>query len=159
MEDRLTSWPGVYRDDDGHLVGIWGLAAEAVSEHRVAAVGGGSAWAWCALDPLFILPAIGATAEVTSRCPTRGADIRLTVAPTLITSLEPSSSVVSFLVPDHPFAADVRETFCHFVNFFSSPAAADEWVTAHPDTFWVPVEDAAEVGRRLARQTLASAWG
>lgn len=107
---------------------------------------------WCALDPLFIVPLLGAPAVVTSTCPTTGEPIRLRVTATGVQALEPASTVVSLLVPDGPFDADVRQTFCHFVHFFASPAAADAWVAANPGGFWLPVADAAEVGRRLAAE-------
>jgi hypothetical protein len=57
---------------------------------------------------------------------------------------------VSFLIPDGPFDADFRQTFCHFVHFFASPAAADAWVAPRPGSFWLPVADAVRVGRGLA---------
>jgi hypothetical protein len=32
---RLESWPGVYRDSEGRLVGLWDMAVEAVSDHEL----------------------------------------------------------------------------------------------------------------------------
>src|SRR3989442_1048188 len=71
--------------------------------------------------------------------------------------LSAGAAVVSFLLPDGPFDDDVRQAFCHFVHFFASPAAADAWTAQHPGTFWLPVADAAQVGRRLAARAFAAA--
>lgn len=148
VEARLEAWPGVYRDDTGRLAGFWGLATEAVTGERVE-FDGVSGWAWCAFDPLFIAPLLGAEARVDSACPQSGEPVRLVVTPEGVRDLEPAEAVVSFLLPDGPFDADVRATFCHFVHFLASPAAGDAWTAEHPGTFWVPVADAFEVARRL----------
>ena len=151
VEVRFGSWPGgVYLDDDARLVGLWGMAVEAVSSHELRVDGKQPVWMWCALDPLFIVPLLAADAQVTATCPTTGALIRLRVGSEGVEGLEPASAVVSFLIPDGPFDDDVRQTFCHFVHFFASPAAADAWIATHPGSFWLPVTDAAEIGRRLA---------
>ena len=147
---RLQSWPGVFLNRDGHVVGLWGMAAEAVSAHKLRLAGHDPVWTWCALDPLFIVPLLGDAAEVSSTCPTTGGPIQLRIGVDGALAAEPASTVVSFIMPDGPFDADVRQSFCHFVHFFASPAAADQWVAQHAGTFWVPVGNAAEVGRRLA---------
>jgi len=152
VERRFASWPGVYLDGAGRLVGLWGIATEAVSEHRLDIDGQGTVWTWCAFDPLFLVPILGARGRVDSRCPTTAQPVKLTVDADGIRGVAPESAVVSFLLPDGPFDAEVRQTFCHFVHFFNSPAAADSWTADHPGTFWLSVADAAEVGRRLARE-------
>jgi alkylmercury lyase len=152
VDARLRSWPGVYLDGSGRLVGLWGMAAEAVSQHVARLAGHGTVWMWCALDPLFIVPLLGEDATVNSTCPTTGDPIRLRVNATGVVTVEPVSMVVSLLLPDGPFDDNIRQTFCHFVHFFASPAAADDWITHHPGTFWLAMTDAAELGRRLARR-------
>jgi alkylmercury lyase len=126
------------------------MAVEAVSPHAARIADQGAVWMWCALDPLFIVPLLGADAAVSSTCPTSGDPVRLTVTATGVATVEPATTVVSLLMPDCPFDDAVRQTFCHFVHFFASPAAADGRTAQHPGTFWLPVTDAAEVGRRLA---------
>jgi len=150
VDSRLRSWPGVFVDGDGAVVGLWGMAAEAVSAHRLRVDGRDPVWMWCALDPLFIVPLLGDAAEVSSICPTTGGPIHVRIGGDGAVAVEPASTVVSFVVPDGPFDADVRHSFCHFVHLFASPAAADRWVAEHAGTFWVPLSDAAQVGRRLA---------
>jgi alkylmercury lyase len=156
VDARLRSWPGVYLDGGGRLVGLWGMAAEAVSQHVARIAGHGTVWMWCALDPLFIVPLLGEDATVNSTCPTTGDPIRLRVNATGVVTVEPVSMVVSLLLPDGPFDDNIRQTFCHFVHFFASPAAADDWITYHPGTFWLAMTDAAEVGRRLARRAFSA---
>ena len=159
VEARLRSWPGgAYLDGDGRLVGLWGMAVEAVSPHQARIGGRAPVWMWCALDPLFIVPVLGSPGtEVTSTSPTTGEPIRVRVGPDGVSAVEPAGAVVSFLLPDGPFDDDVRQAFCHFVHFFESPAAADEWTAQHPGTFWLPVADAAEVGRLLAARAFGAA--
>ena len=150
VDASLRSSPGVYLDGDGLLIGVWGMAVGDVSSHRARFADRAEVWMWCALDPLFIAPLLGEVVAIRSTCPTTGEPIRLSVDGGRVGDVHPAETVVSFLLPDGPFDAEVRQTFCHFVHFFASPAAAVAWVRGHPGTFWVPVADAAEVGRRLA---------
>ena len=148
----LTSWPAVYLDAEGRVVGLGGIAVEAVSPHVLRIDGCEPTWMWCALDPLFIVPLLSVDSAVTSTCPTTGAAITLRLGSNGGVESEPASVVMSLLVPDGPLGADVRETFCHFVHFFASPAAAEAWVAEHPGTFWLPLAEAAHLGHRLALQ-------
>jgi alkylmercury lyase len=160
VEARLAGWPGgAYLDEAGRLVGLWGLALQDVMPHWAMLTGGAKVWFWCALDPLFILPALGWSAEVHSVCAVTSEAIGVRVTPERVTALEPASTVVSFLMPDKEFTDDVRASFCHFVSFFASPDAADDWTAKHPGTFWVPLADAGEVGRRLAARAFAEPAG
>ncbi len=148
VEAQLDAWPAVFRNYDGAVVGFWGLTSEALTDHRMQFDRAGTAWTWCSYDTLFIAPLLDTTAHVTSRCPITGTTVRLTVSPHGVSSLEPDTAVVSLLLPDKPFDDNVRQTLCHYVHFFASPAAADEWTRAHPGTFSLPVADAFEVARR-----------
>jgi alkylmercury lyase len=149
LGDRLRRWPGVLFDDAGRVVGFWGVATEETA-HRVE-MDGTVTWAWCALDPLFIVPLVGGGARVSSRCPVTGEAVSLTISPDAVAEVDPVGAVVSFLAPDRPFEADVRVTFCHYVLFFTSREAGERWTGDHPGTFLVSVEEAAEIGRRIAR--------
>jgi alkylmercury lyase len=157
---RLDDWPGgAYRDHAGRLEGLWGLAVRDVMPHWAMLTSAATVWFWCALDPLFILPALGSSAEVHSACPVTHEAVRVRVTPEEVAALEPASTVVSFLMPEKEFTEDVRASFCHFVSFFASPDAADEWVAQHPGTFWLPLGDAGEVGRRLAARAFPKRAG
>jgi hypothetical protein len=107
---------------EGELEGMGGCGARSTPVHHA-----GAGFARCGGD-------------VTS--PTTGGPIRLRIGPDGVSGVEPASAVVSILLPDGPFDDDVRQSFCHLVHFFGSPAAADAWTAQHPGTFWLPVADA-----------------
>ena len=155
--ERLHGWPGVFFDGDGRVVGFWGVATEEMS-HRVE-IGDAATWAWCAFDPLFIMPLVGRTARVSSQCPVTGETVSLTVTPDAVVQVHPADATVSFLTPDRRFDADVRVTFCHYVLFFASRDAGERWTADHPGTFLLSVQEAAEVGRRTARAVFAHVPG
>ena len=160
VKARLEGWPGgAYLDEAGRLEGLWGLAVQDVMAHWATLTGGAKVWFWCALDPMFILPALGIAGEVQSVCPTTHQAIRVRVTPAAVAAVEPASTAVSFLLPEDEFTDEVRASFCHFVSFFASPGAADEWTAKHPGTFWVPLADAGEVGRRLAARAFSGLAG
>lgn len=149
VEERLDAWPAVFRNDEGAVVGFWGLATEAVTDHQIELDGIGTAWTWCSYDTLFITHLLGVTARVTSRCPTTGDQIRVAVSPDGVADVEPADAVVSLLTPDKPFDDNVRQTLCHYILFFASPNAAARWTERNPGTFSMPVADAFEVARRM----------
>jgi alkylmercury lyase len=159
VKARLATWPMVYLDPDGRLVGLMGLSSQRVSEHRVEIDRLGVAWAWCALDPLFIIPVLATTGRVTSKCPVTAETIRFTLGPDGINDLTPNSAVVSALLPDTAFDHNAIQTFCHFVHFFASPAAANQWTADQPNTFMIHASQAAIVGRTLAHAAFPTAAG
>jgi hypothetical protein len=147
---RLATWPMVYLDDRGRLVGLMGLSSQKASEHRVEIAGLRASWAWCALDPMFIVPVLGASARVTSKCPVNGDTIEFNLGSDGVRDLTPASTVVSSLVPDREFDENVVQTFCHFVHYFASTSVADRWTAEHPGTFTVTAADADRIGHALA---------
>lgn len=149
VEDRLSSWPAVYRTEAGDVVGFGGLSCQPASQHRVRLSGLGEAWTWCALDPLVLARLLGSRIDVTSSCPTTGETIELSVTPHGVTGLKPGGAVLSLLTPERRFDDDVRQTFCHYVHLFVSPDAARNWTTRHPGTFSISVTDAFEVARSV----------
>ena len=141
--DRL---PMESRDEQQRVIAFMGLSVVETGEHRIH-LDGRTLSAWCAWDTLFLPELIGATAQVSSRCPTTGSQISLSVTPDGPIDLQPAEAVVSFLVPDGEFDATVIQSFCHFVHFFASPTAAATWTAEHPDTFTLSVRDAYELGQ------------
>ena len=85
---------------------------------------------------------------MTSACPVTGEPITLTVTPYGITETSHPEAVVSFLMPDGPFDAGVIESFCHYVHFFASRQAGEQWATGHPGTFLVTLGEAADLAAR-----------
>jgi alkylmercury lyase len=147
--DRL-----VYRDDRGRVVGFGGLAVRdlAKSPHRLK-LDGRELHAWCAGDALFLPLVLDREVPVESRCPTTGERISLTVSPESFADVEPAGAALSFLTPETLAAradagGDVIVSFCHFVHFFASEAAADAWIAEHPGTTRISIADGFEIGRR-----------
>ncbi len=147
VEQALGGWPGVFRGEDGNVIGFWGLAVPEMA-HRFHAQGGKPIYAWCALDPFLIVPVIQRTARVESTDPVTAQPITMTVTPDGVEDLSPASAVVSLLAPDKPFDRDVIQTFCHFVLNFASRESAHQWASGREHIVVFPVTDAFEVGRR-----------
>src|SRR5712692_2019364 len=141
----LKGWPGVFWDDEGRVVGFWGLAIPEM-DHRFHAENGKPMYAWCALDPFLIVPVIGRSARVESKDPVTGESITMTVTPQGIKELSPTTAVVSFLAPNKPFDFDVIESFCNFVLNFASRESAERWAAGRDGIVLLPTAEAFEVG-------------
>jgi alkylmercury lyase len=147
--DLLGTWPGVYLDEEGRVVGFWGLAINKLSPTHRLEVAGRELFAWCAWDTLFLPGVLGATASVRSVCPTTGEIISLLVSPERVQHSSHPDATVSFLLPERDFDADVIQSFCHFVHLFASHEAGEAWTASHPGTFLLSLDDAFELGRRV----------
>jgi alkylmercury lyase len=141
VSNILSQWSGVFYDDDGRIVGYWGLALPEMA-HRFT-VNGQTLYTWCAWDSLFIPQILGKTTRVESTCPVTGDKIRLTVAPEGVTELDPVGTVMSFVRPE---AGKIRENvvlnFCHFVHFFSSAEAGSQWISENKGNFILSIDEA-----------------
>jgi alkylmercury lyase len=154
VERTLQSWPAVYRDEQGRVIGLWGLALSEM-HHRLR-VDGADVFAWCAWDPLFLALVVGAM-DVATDDPVTGETIAYRIsADGTIGGLTHPDAVLSFLRPDQPWADDVMATFCDFVLQFTGADSARQWISAHPGTFAVGLADAAELARRHAVHTFGS---
>ncbi|HEU4913600.1 MAG TPA: organomercurial lyase [Actinomycetes bacterium] len=156
-EERLATWPGVFRDERGDVVGFWGIAVPEM-DHRLRVGDGPGVHAWCAWDPMFLAPIVG-DAEVETHDPVTGETIRYRVGDDGIHDLSHHGSVVSFLSPDGTWDADIVTSFCHYVRHFTSAATGENWVAEHPGTFLLTVHEAAELGRRHAGRLRGDAAG
>lgn len=137
---------------EGNVVGF-GLSLQP-TQHQFR-LGEKSLYTWCALDTLLFPAVLNHTAHVTSPCPATGKEIRLTVTPTGIERLEPSSAVVSIRLPGaETDLCCVRGSICLQGYFFAERAVASAWPGLHPQAILLPVEEAAELGRNLAPQLL-----
>ena len=154
-EQVLRSWPAVFWDDQDRVTGFWGLAL-AEMPHRIRRAGTGL-YAWCAWDPLFLALVIG-DLEVATADPVTGQAITYRISGDgAITGASHPDAVLSFLRPDQPWDDDVMTTFCHYVLHFTGPATAAQWTAAHPGTFVISLQDAAELARRHVARTFAGA--
>ncbi len=138
-------------DDDGNIVGIFGLSQKS-NPHRFE-VKGHTLSTWCAWDALFLPAMLKQTAEVESSCPATKQTIRLTITPEKVEKVEPSHAVVSIVVPEATkrgleSVEEVWMIFCVIVHFFSSPGAASEWISGrNQDIRILSVEESYQLGR------------
>lgn len=152
VERILGSWPGVFRDPDGNVIGFWGLAIGPLDPEHNIEIDGRTLWAWCAWDTLFLPDILGKEAHISSTDPQTGDRVRLTVGPDGVSKRSHQEAVLSFLVPDRPFSEkDVVSEFCHFIHFFSSRGSAERWTTEHPGTIVLSLEGGFELGRMRNR--------
>ena len=129
VKSITDEWAGIYYNEDGKIIGYWGLAVEKMG-HRFK-LGEKTLYTWCAWDTLFIPQIIGKTANVESRDPVTKETISLTVTPDSgISDIEPNDAVISFMIPNtEEVRSDVIKSFCHYVHFFESRKSAEEWIS------------------------------
>jgi len=115
---------------------------------------------WFGLDPFLITPLLEGGARVRSTDPVTGAPISLTITADGIRDLMPPTTVVSLLIPDYPFDADIVHSFCHYAHFFGSPRSGHEWTREHPGTFLLDIDQTNAVARAtwpaMVRDALAT---
>jgi alkylmercury lyase len=155
----LDGWPAVFTDSRGRITGFWGLAITELSPAHRYESGGQVLYAWCAWDTLFLPARLGQPACVTSACPVTGELIELTVTPEGISGTSHPEAVVSFLAPGGPFDSGVIESFCHFVHFFASRQAGEQWAAGHPGTFLLTLGEAAGLAARANQRLFPDALG
>lgn len=142
-------------DPEGRIVG-WGLTL--VPTPHQFHLGEQTLYTWCALDALMLPALLGRTAHAVSTCPVTGKTVNLTVTPTHIEHLEPAGAVVSVRLPEaEAELCQCREGICLQGHFFVSHEVASAWPSLHPQAVLLTVEEAAQLGRELARQFLALA--
>jgi len=144
----IDGLPGVYRDDQGSVVGFWGLTVAELPPHPYR-VGGQDLFTWCAWDPLILTPWLGGEAQVSSVDPRTGEAVGLDIANGEIAQASHPDLTLSFKIVDE-WEGDVIARFCHDVHLFTGHESARAWTLEHPGTFPISLED----GERLAQ-----AWG
>ena len=152
---RLDSWPGVFRDDRGRVVGFWGHAIDKLDpEYRLVA-DGNTTYAWCALDTLFIPGIIGKAVRVEASDPISSEAVSVVVDGDGVREVTPAGALVSMAIPDGPFGYDVIESFCHRVLFFASDQTGATWIARHKGATLLSVQQAFELGRVLTERVAA----
>ena len=145
--DLTGDWPGVYRNDDGHIIGFWGLAISEMP-HRFR-LGDRQLHTWCAWASLFLPEILQETADVTSMCPVTGEEIHLRVSPRRVEEVSPAGAAMSLLEPDCCDIAGNRiiSSFCNHIHFFASQGVGEEWATNRGEgTFVLTLSEAFELG-------------
>ena len=156
-EYTLASWPAVFYDDLGDVVGFWGLCLSP-TPHRLR-VGTADVFAWCAWDPLFLARIIGPI-DVRTEDPVTGATIayHLTERGELGRSSH-RGTALSLMRPDRPWRDDVLATFCHYVHHFVDADSARQWTAEHPGTFAMSAADAQDLAGRYVARAFGTALG
>lgn len=156
VRDGLGRLSDTEYDDSGAVLGHGITLRE--TPHRFT-VDGQMLYTWCALDTLIFPTVLDRPAHVVSPTPGSGEPVTLSVDPAAgVTTLDPATAVVSILVPDGG-SSSVRAAFCNQVHFFATPAAAQDWLAAHPGGTVLSVADAVDLGRRLAHDLVAGRPG
>lgn len=143
----------VRRDQAGSIVGIAGLSVEP-TQHEVQ-VNGKQFWTWCALDAVGIFSALGLTGQVVSTTSGQGDPMRIE----FVAGRAVSDHTIFIL--DEFDGADVYESWCPNVNFFSTAEDAEAWASERGLTgevvkideiheaagaIWEPVVEGAGIG-------------
>lgn len=150
VDAKLGSWPGVFRDRGGSIVGFWGQSiAKLDPEYRLEA-DGMSTYGWCALDTLFIPTVVDETISVEASDPMTGETISLVVDRAGVRDVMPEGAVVSMVIPDGPFGYDVIRSFCHNVRFFASRDSGERWAAGREGAALVEIDEAFEIGQALS---------
>jgi len=150
VEQRLGSWPAVYRNRKGDVAGFWGHAVAPLDPEYRLISDGKTTFGWCALDTLFIPGLVGKAMRVEATDPVTGEQISMIVDRDGVTGLTPAGAVISMVSPNGPFGYDVIESFCHRVFFFASPESGQEWTSQPEGTRLISVREAFELGRRFS---------
>jgi alkylmercury lyase len=153
LDSELTLLP---RLGSMRVIGFMGLSVIEFGDHRIH-LDERMPSAWCAWTRCFSPELLGHAARVSSRCPTTGRDISLTVTPEGPADIQPDETVLSFLAPEQPFGGDVIRRFCHFVQFFASEQAAAQWTGQNPGTFTLSFEQGFRLGQVSSEATFGSA--
>jgi alkylmercury lyase len=145
----LDGWPGVFSDAERRIVGYWGLSIPtAYGSPHTLKMNDGVLSAWCAWDTLFLPQLVGHTAEIESVGPAGNGIVRLTVTPERVDRVEPVGAQMSILLPDaQEMQKHIVTSFCHFVDFFPSRQAAENWTAKHAGTFLLSIHEAHVLAR------------
>jgi alkylmercury lyase len=137
------------RGDEGEIRGLFTLS---LNEHpHQLAVYGNTLYAWCAQDTLFLVPALGQPAVISSRDPQSGRPITLTSDDgSQISNVDPPSAIVSMAASSGAQPRDVFEIwsmFCEHMHFFESEETARAFLSRREGEFyWLTVDEALAFG-------------
>jgi alkylmercury lyase len=148
LEQRLIQLPDTEFDQQGNILG-WGVTLVPTSHHFQ--IRGKPLYTWCAFDTVLFPPSLHAEAKVQSTCLVTGQPVTFVATPEgAVKELTPASSVMSLIIPEQRSDC-VRATFCQHSLFFQSEHVASTFLTAHPETVLLSIEEAAYLGWLVAK--------
>ena len=137
---------GVYRNDDGDVIGFWGVTVVEMPPHRLV-TDGPPVWFWCAWDPVIVAPIVGRPLTLETRDPETGDPVRFTATPDGVRDVSPDTATLSFLRPTGEWNADVIASFCHYVHAFGNEWTARSWTAERDGTFVLSLDDSVGLAR------------
>lgn len=144
--------PGVIKDEEGRIVGFWGLGLPSLPSPHQLEVDGRTLYAWCAPDTLFLPRLLGKTARVRSTMKRTDQQIELVVGPDGIERASLSDAAATFVRPlgkGLESATQILSAFCHHMWFFPSEAAARDWARGREDVVVLPIQQGFYATRRF----------
>lgn len=148
----VDALPGIYRDEEGRVIGFWGLTVAHMPPHHIQ-LGDRELFTWCAWDPFLLTPLLGGHAAVASRDAHTGEAVTFRITDDGVADLSHPDLALSFTLPE-AWTGDVIATFCHFIHFFTGAQSARAWTAAHPGTFVLSLGDAMVLADVWRRQVL-----
>ena len=144
-KEFLDSSGGAFYNDDGYIVGFWGLAVQKMA-HKII-TDQRTVYGWCAWDALFIPQLLGEAATIESLSPTKEiVKLRLSAQGDVLEGSD--DIVVSFLEPDAgKMMENVVTNFCHYIFLFKDKNSGEEWVKEHDGTFLLPLQDVINLSK------------
>ncbi|MGH3024599.1 MAG: organomercurial lyase [Gaiellaceae bacterium] len=138
----------VHRGADGEVAVAYPFSGRPTA-HRVRFRGGHEVDAMCAIDALGIAPMFGEAAEIQSRDPVSGDEIRARVAADASAQWSPESAVV--VAGAICSQGDACCGCCPVLNFFASAATAERWLAERPEVRGkvISMREAAATGRAV----------
>jgi len=138
----------VHRGPEGEIAVAYPFSGRPTA-HRVRFPGGHDVYAMCAIDAFGIATMFGEQIEIESRDPVSGDEIRARVAPDGAAEWWPQSAVVVAGVLDRQ--SDSCRGCCPVLNFFTSPANAQGWLSEHPQVRGdvISLREAAAAGQAV----------
>jgi hypothetical protein len=151
--DHLAGEDLVAVDGAGRLIAAYPFSPTP-TPHLVS-LGEMDVFAMCAIDALGMPFMLGADAVITSTDPHTGQPVRVHVAGGIVTYQPPHTVVVYAASGSTGRSVDTR---CSTINFFTSPATAQEWSIAHPDLAATILDQhqALTLGRSIFEPLLAA---
>lgn len=149
--------PFVHPANAAPVEAFWGVTTFP-TPHQFT-VNGRTLWTSCAVDALFLPELLDVTAQIESKDPESGDPVSLTVSPKAVEIVDPEDVMVSMSSPeawDSTSALHLMLTACHTTHFFASPETGTRWVSSHPNTALLTLDDAVEYGRRQNKETFGS---
>ncbi|MCZ6900865.1 MAG: organomercurial lyase [Bacteroidetes bacterium] len=144
-KEFLDSSGGVFYNDDGDIVGFWGIAVQKMA-HKII-TDHQTVYGWCAWDALFIPQLLGEAATIESLSPTKEI-IKLKLSEQGDVLEGSKNIMVSFIEPDAgKMMENVVTNFCHYIFLFKDKSSGEEWVKQHEGTFLLPLQDVINLSK------------